>query len=233
MFNENRQALTTTGNEQNLAGYGLRARPSSGGISAAARELWLYRIADALDPRFGELSFAKRPVVRIGVGYPTTGAQGKAIGQCHDSSVSRDSVHEIIISPKLDDSVEVAGVVAHELCHAYLHSYVPDENCGHGKKFRKLATAIGLTGKMRSTVPGEAFTRFLQPVLATIGDYPHGALGGGDGTTTRKVQSTRLKKVFCPSCEYIMRVTQKWIETAIPRCPSPDCDLCGAEMEVA
>ena len=88
---------------------------------------------------------------------------------------------------------------------------------------------------MRSTVPGDAFKRFLQPVLATIGDYPHGALGkavpviiGGP-----KPKPARLKKVYCRSCSYTMRVTQKWIVTAIPKCPSLDCELCGEEMEVA
>jgi hypothetical protein len=203
-------------------------------VTNAARELWLYRIAEALYPWLGELGYPNHPTVRIGVGYPTTGARGKAIGQCHDSRISRDRVHEIIISPKLDDSTEVAGVLAHELCHAYLQSYLPEENCGHGKKFRKLATAIGLTGKMRSTVPGEAFTRFLRPVLASVGEYPHGALGGSDGVPTprRKVQTTRLKKVVCSSCHYTMRVTKKWIDTAVPRCPAPDCDMFGEEMEV-
>jgi hypothetical protein len=218
--------------DQPPVGYGVT--PPSG-TTNAARELWLYQIADALYPRFGELSFANRPIVRIGVGYPTTGARGRAIGQCHDSCLSRDRVHEIIISPRLDDSTEVAGVLAHELCHAYLQSYFPEEDCGHGKKFKKLATALGLTGKMRSTVPGDAFTRFLRPVLSSLGEYPHGALGGGDGVTTpkRKVQTTRLKKVVCSSCHYTMRVTRKWIDTAVPTCPSPDCDMVGEEMEVA
>jgi predicted SprT family Zn-dependent metalloprotease len=197
----------------------------------AARELWMYRIAEALYPRFAELKYPDRPSIRIGVGYPTTGARGKAIGQCHNSASSRDKVHEITISPRLDESIEVAGVVAHELCHAYLFKYFPDENCGHGKKFRNLATAIGLTGKMRSTACGEAFTRFLEPVLISLGEYPHGALRA-DGLKTRRVQSTRMKKVYCPSCEYLMRVTQKWIETAIPRCPSPVCELFSQEMEV-
>ena len=214
-------------NGQTEVGDGVT--PSSEATSAA-RELWLYSIADALYPKFAALCFPNRPTVRIGVGHPSTGSRGKRVGECYESCVSKDNLNEIIISPKLDDSVEVAGVVAHELCHAYLQASFPDENCGHGKKFKKLATALGLTGKMRSTVPGEAFKRFLQQVLASIGEYPHGALGGA---TKRKIQSTRLKKVFCPSCEYTMRVTQKWLETAVPTCPSPDCDLFGEQMEVA
>ena len=211
-------------------GYGVT---SPSGATNAARELWLYRIADALSPIFRELSFINRPALRIGVGHPSTGARGKRVGECYDSPASKDRVHEIIISPRLDDSTEVAGVVAHELCHAYLQSYFPAENCGHGKKFKKLASALGLTGKMRSTVPADAFTRFLRPVLASIGEYPHGALGTGAATSRQKVQGARLKKVVCPSCNYTMRVTRKWIDTAVPTCPSPDCDRGGEEMEVA
>jgi hypothetical protein len=213
---------------------GLRVTASGEHINAR-REQWLCQIAEVLLPVFEKHGFDKHPVVRIGVGFPTTGARGKRIGECHAASASKDSVHEIIISPRLDDSEEVAGVVAHELCHAYLQSSFPEEHCGHGKKFKKLAVGIGLTGKMRSTVPGESFKRFLQPVLAMVGNYPHGALGkalsviiGGP-----KPQPARLKKVCCRSCSYTMRVTQKWIDTAIPKCPSPDCELFDEEMEVA
>lgn len=213
---------------------GLRVTVSSTHVNAK-REQWLCQIADVLLPLFEKQGFSKHPVVRIGVGFPTTGVRGKRIGECHDASASKDGVHEIIVSPKLDDSEEVAGVVAHELCHAYLQSTFPDENCGHGKKFKKLATGIGLTGPMRSTVPGETFKRFLQPVLAEVGDYPHGALGKALPVIigAPKSQPARMKKVCCRSCSYTMRVTQKWIDTAVPKCPSPDCELFDEEMEVA
>jgi SprT-like family len=199
--------------------------------SNAAREQWLYRVADdPLSGRFAELGHPERPNIRIGVGFPSAGARGKAIGECHDSSLRKDRIFEIIISPKIDDSVEIAGILAHELCHAYLRQAFPQENCGHGKKFKKLAVALGLTGRMTSNVPGEAFKRLLEPTLTRIGDYPHGALGS---SSSRKVQGTRLIKVSCPSCQYAMRVTHKWIEIAIPTCPAPGCDLFNEQMEVA
>jgi hypothetical protein len=198
--------------------------------SNAEREQWLYRVAETLSPKFAELGYPERPSIRIGVGYPSTGARGKRIGECHHFLASKDHSHEIIISPKADDSLEVAGIVAHELCHAYLQKYLPNENCGHGKKFKKLAVALGLTGKMRSTVPGDAFKRLLEPTLTRIGEYPHAALGE---SPTRKVQGTRLVKVSCPSCQYSMRVTHKWIEVAIPTCPAPGCIQFNEQMEVA
>jgi hypothetical protein len=210
--------------------------PSGDGVTSlpvcsnAEREQWLYRVAEALYPKFTELGYPERPSIRIGVGYPSTGARGKRIGECHHFLASKDHSHEIIISPKADESLDVAGIVAHELCHAYLMHAFPAENCGHGKKFKKLAVALGLTGKMRSTVPGDAFKRLLEPTLTRIGEYPHGALGSG---SPRKVQGTRLVKVSCPSCQYAMRVTHKWIEIAIPTCPAPGCDLFNEQMEVA
>ena len=104
---------------------GLRVTGSGAHINAR-REQWLCKIAEALLPVFEKQGFGKHPVVRIGVGFPTTGARGKAVGQCHNASASKDRVHEITISPKLDDTDEVAGVVAHELCHAYLQSSFPE-----------------------------------------------------------------------------------------------------------
>jgi hypothetical protein len=196
----------------------------------AEREQWLYRVADALYPKFAELGYPEHPSVRIGVGYPSTGARGKRIGECHHFLASKDHSHEIIISPKADESLDVAGIVAHELCHAFLMNAFPAENCGHGKKFRKLAVALGLTGRMTATDPGEAFKRLLEPTLTRLGKYPHGALGSG---TPRKVQGTRLVKVSCPSCQYSMRVTHKWIEVAIPMCPAPGCIQFNEQMEVA
>lgn len=42
--------------------------------------------------------------------------------------------------------------------------------------------------------------------------------------------STRLIKVYCPECGYTMRVTRKWLEAAVPRCPV--CFWRREEMEV-
>ena len=69
---------------------GLRVTASGAHINAK-REQWLCQIAEVLLPVFEKHGFDKHPVVRIGVGFPTTGARGKAIGQCHDARASRDS----------------------------------------------------------------------------------------------------------------------------------------------
>ena len=68
-------------------GYGVTSAADN-----AARELWLYRIAESLYPKFGELGFPNRPPVRIGVGHPSTGARGKRVGECYYASASKDSL---------------------------------------------------------------------------------------------------------------------------------------------
>ena len=91
---------------------------------------------------------------------------------------------------------------------------------------------IGKADQLAVLVLGEALKCFLPKVLDAIREYPHGTLGRAE-SAKRKVLSTRPKKVCCRSCSYTMRVTQKWIDTAIPKCPSPDCELFDEEMEVA
>ena len=39
-----------------------------------------------------------------------------------------------------------------------------------------------------------------------------------------KKQGTRLKKVECISCGYVVRITQKWIDIGLPVC------VCGMPM---
>lgn len=36
-------------------------------------------------------------------------------------------------------------------------------------------------------------------------------------------QTSRLRLVVCPECEYKARITSMWIEIGIPKCPNPDC----------
>jgi hypothetical protein len=38
-----------------------------------------------------------------------------------------------------------------------------------------------------------------------------------------KKQTTRLIKVSCKDCGYVMRITRKWLAVAVPECPS-GCD---------
>src|SRR5262249_36715988 len=127
-----------------------------------------------------------------------------------------DGTREVFISPTLADPVDVAHVVEHELIHAAGFM-------GHGADFKRVAVAIGLTGKMTATVPTDAHRDELAALVADLGAYPHATLTPGED---ERKQSTRLLKVQCPAedCGYTVRVTAKWLEVGFPMCP------CGAEM---
>ena len=173
------------------------------------RETWLEQVAQRMEPWFGSL-----PPLRFAIGFPSTGKRGKRIGECWDGSASEDGRFEVLIRPDLADPVEVAAVLAHELVHAAVGCEV-----GHKGPFRKVATYIGLEGKMTATVPGETFKRSIAPILAEVGPLPHARLRFGMSSGPKK-QTARLVKAYCPECGYTVRVTRKWLDSAgAPLCP--------------
>ena len=65
--------------------------------------------------------------------------------------------------------------------------------------------------------------RRLEELVSDIGrPYPHGQLAPSD----ERKQSTRLLKLTCPECGYVIRTTRKWLETGLPTC-------CCGELFVA
>ena len=178
------------------------------------RETWLNQIAVALLPTFKGHGY-EIPKVRLAVGFPSTGRKGRRIGECWDSTASKDGVFEIMIRPDQDDPVEVAQILTHELCHAAVG--IP---AGHGPLFRKVARAMLLEGRLTATVAGAAFKAFIAPILDAVGPLPHKRLNlGGVGTGPKK-QSARMIKCTCPECGYLVRTTQKWLDdVGAPHCP--------------
>lgn len=173
------------------------------------RETWLHAVAARMEPWFDDL-----PPLRFAIGFPSTGKKGRRIGEIWDGANSEDGHFEVLIRPDLDDPVEVAAVLAHELVHAAVGL-----QAGHGRPFRKVATAIGLEGKMTATVPGDAFKRSVAPILQAVGPLPHARLSFGQSSGPKK-QTSRLVKVTCPECGYTVRVTRKWLDTSgAPLCP--------------
>jgi len=169
------------------------------------REEWLVALAHELETVFGEHG-ATLPKYRVTCGFPSKGglaAKNRTIGQCWDSSASADNTAEIIIGITQDDTMKVAGVLAHEMVHSAV-----GVAAGHGPKFRRLAVAIGLEGKMTATTEGAAFKHRVQPILDKLGDYPHSALDASH----RKKQGTRMIKCVCPQSGYTVRTTRKWLQ---------------------
>ena len=183
------------------------------------REEWLMAAVVKLRELFAEID-VEIPDVRVSVGWPGGGGRGQAerIGECWVTEASNDAVAQLFVSPALDDPMQVLSTLTHELVHA-------SDNCesGHRGVFRKRALAIGLEGRMTATVAGEGLLARLAAIEESLGAFPHAALS--KGASGRKKQGTRMFKLVCPSCDYAVRTTRKWLDVGLPTCP------CGTEME--
>lgn len=186
-------------------------------LKTKTREQWLQEMAAKLRSyKFGPVKI-KVPDVQISAGFPlgkrVVKAEGEsgAVGQCFNIKAARDKKHHIFVSPVVDDAVKVVAILAHEMLHAAMFEE------GHNGVFLKAAQSIGLEGKATATTAGEAFKRSVKQWIQELGPYPHGGLSAGEASHKPK-QGTRLIKVECPKCGYIVRTTQKWLELGNPYC---------------
>lgn len=140
----------------------------------ATREAWLLKAIEAFRPRFEEIGFPIPARIHVSVGYGSKGRgteNSTILGVCFASFVSVDNVNHIYISPEIDDPARVLDVLMHELCHA-----ADDCRNGHKGPFAEAAKALGLTGKMTSTVASAELAAELKTLAAELGEYPHGQL---------------------------------------------------------
>lgn len=188
------------------------------------REQWLVDVAAQLRTLFTNRGYTVPERVRVTCGWPHIGgtrSKKKRIGEAWSSVCSADATFEIFISPALSDVIEVSATLVHEL----VHCVVVGLECGHKGAFVKCAKAMGLEGKMTATVAGERLRDILAGMCAAAGPYPHAVLGGL--SSGEKKQGTRMLKVKCPGCGYVVRTTAKWLEQGCPTC------VCGEEMVAA
>ncbi|PZQ21155.1 MAG: transcription elongation protein SprT [Sphingopyxis macrogoltabida] len=208
------------------------------------RETWLNELAALMAPRFEELGYPL-PRFRVAVGWTSAGKSTRVAGECWHSSASADATFEILIAPLIDESMAIAGTLAHELTHAavgFQHK--------HNGPFAKVCLALGLRRPMTATTPGPAFIEWAQPFIDQLGPIPHaridlapaprpvrpGADNDNEGATedapefgssnAKPKQSARLLKAIClsdregESCGYTVRITKKWVnELGAPCCP--------------
>lgn len=182
----------------------------------SAREVWLGALVRALAPSFAARGFPLPDKVRVSCGWPGSGGRS-VIGEAWSAAASADGSCEIFVSPELADSLRVGDVLVHELCHVAVGN-----DAGHRGPFRRCAVAMGLRGPMTSTVASPALVAELTAIVERIGPYPHATLARGMG---KKKQGTRMRKVQCPACGYLVRTTSKWLDVGVPTCP------CGEQME--
>ncbi len=171
------------------------------------RESWLQEATEALRPLFLGAGYTVPPIA-VSVGWPSRGATSRAkrvIGECWHGRMTEDKLPQLFISPLLDDPTEAQGVLAtlvHELCHV-----VAGPDAKHGPQFVKVMKKVFLEGKPTSTVASETLIeRFKQKIILSDAE--------------KKKQTTRMKKVCCPDCEYVARTVQKWLDLhGPPLCP--------------
>jgi hypothetical protein len=157
---------------------------------------------------------------RLTCGWPVTkglSRKQRRIGECHFPKAV-NGFHDIFISPLLDDSVDVAGVVCHELAHV-----AAGFDAGHGPKFVKVCKHVGLTkNKPISADPGEHLKARLVKIVGQLGPYPHTKIV----PLTKPVKPKKEITVQCPDCGCKVRISVKWLAAA----GSPVCGSCDTPM---
>jgi hypothetical protein len=177
------------------------------------REHWLTELACRAQGIFRGYKLAK---YRLTCGWPSKnglGNRSRRLGECHASEGSRDGVHEIFISPVLDDPVQVAGTVCHELAHI-----AAGVGAGHGRAFVAVCNHAGLTkGPPTQRLPGVALTSTLMDWIGALGVYPHGALVGVPAQ--RVVHAAAVVCLQCPGCGCRVTMSRRWLEApGVPTC---------------
>jgi hypothetical protein len=184
-------------------------------MKAVTREQWLTL---ALHKHIAPLVKAAGATVPadalVSVGWPGGGSARKRIGECWTRAMSSKKVNEIFISPKISDKpLLMLDILLHESIHAS-----DDCKSGHKGHFFRTAKAVGLTGKMTSTVAGPELAAKLKAIFKKLPKITHSKLD----ISTRKKQTTRMVKWSCGSCEAIWRMSGKYQASCCPVCGSDE-----------
>jgi len=182
-------------------------------MSEINREQWLMRAVDHLAPIFERSGYAI-PIVKVSVGFPSTGAKGRHLGQCWSTKSAVDGVNQIFIAPHLQTPFDFLDTLVHELVHA-----VDDCQSGHGENFKKIALDVGLKGPMRSAGAGDWLKQDLMRIAEILGSFPHGRLS----LPVRTMQKTPKRPgAKCEKCGYEVIVLKRYLHLGPPICPKDE-----------
>lgn len=147
------------------------------------RETWLNELAALMAPRFEALGHPLPPF-RVSIGFTSSGANGHAVGECWDKQTTPDERFTILISPAEGASLAIAAILNHELIHAAVGL-----RAGHQGAFATMMAATGMERPFTQSRPGPAFSEWVQPFIAQLGDIPHSPLMvRKPGTRVRRVK---------------------------------------------
>ena len=181
------------------------------------REQWLMAAVDHIVPIFESRGYTV-PVVKVSVGFPSTGGKGRHLGQCWSSKSAVDGINQIFIAPHLQTPFDFLDTLVHELVHA-----VDDCESGHGENFKKIALDVGLKGPMRSAGAGDWLKQDLIRIVDKLGAFPHGRLSLPVRTMQ---QAPKRPGATCSKCGYEVVMLKKHLDLGPPICPK---DMEGME----
>ena len=81
--------------------------------------------------------------------------------------------YKIVISNSVDNGFNAIEVVIHEVCHAIQYHLYQGNVKPHGKEFKAIAEAVGLTGRMTQTYADTELKIKIKEWGKNIGEYPH------------------------------------------------------------
>ena len=174
------------------------------------RESWLMEAVEQIKPIFERMGY-QVPLVKVSVGFPSTGSKGRHLGQCWSTRSSDDGVNQIFIAPHLPTPIEVLDTLVHELVHA-----VDDCQSGHGENFKRIAKDIGLKGPMRSAGADESLMKDLIKISNQLGNFPHGRLSIPRAASNAGIKRPGAK---CSKCGYEVVMLKKFLSLGPPICP--------------
>lgn len=142
---------------------------------------------------------------------------------------SESAINEINLSAECLKRHNMGETLLHELCHAENATLKVNDCAGrvHNKHFKEMAETIGLEVKPRDPCVGYGYTdlgpkakAFLKSITFKHEVFAMARVERGP----RKKVGSRLVKLQCPECGYVIRSTAKWIATGLPTC------TCGCEF---
>ena len=168
-----------------------------------------------LAPNFDAIDAPLPAGIQYAVGFTSHGLSNR-IGEHWHPGEATDERHHIFVIPTLNDPVAILGVLVHELCHA-----AAPAGAKHGPQFKRVATGIGLVGKMIHAHPGPELIPVLEGITLALGPLPHIAIKPKAKKGAPKPQPI----CRCDDCGYEASVTKKFLQFGPPWCPT-----CGVAL---
>lgn len=172
------------------------------------REEWLTAALQLI--RGANPSIASR--VRVACGFPSTFRRSGTLAESWPSEASGDATFEVLISPTVALPVEVFPLLLAQALHS-----LPGAMSRDSATWRAACLDAGLVPadeQWRGVTAGPAVWEAYGDGLEALGAYPHAEIAAG----VKKTQATRMLKLSCPQCGYIVRTTGKWLATGVPTC---------------